>query len=180
MFIHLLFPLLRDMTKLEVRSSASMCSNILNKSPLLTSRHVRPFTRYHILVSPWISHNASGQTKLETVIPSGPEVNISSSWRSNSLDLSQLLGIISDAPRTHLYYHPVMGRFIWEPKYIFLREATRYYHGLRNFGYDITKLDMTYNIDKMESLSISLTWGRFNNHCSANNMLSLLLTSLFQ
>ena len=84
MFIHLLFPLLRDMTKLEVRSLASMCSNILNTSPLLTSRHVYPFTRYRIPVSPWVSQNASGQTKLETVILSGPEVNISSSWRSKS------------------------------------------------------------------------------------------------
>ena len=84
MFIHLLFPLLRDMKKLEVRSLASMCSNILNTSPLLTSRHVFPFTCYHIPVSPWLSHNASGQTKLETVIPSGPEVNISSSWRRKS------------------------------------------------------------------------------------------------
>ena len=84
MFIHLLFPLLRDMKKLEVGSSASMCSNILNTSPLLTSRYVCPFTRYRILVSPWLSHNVSGQTKLETVIPSGPEVNISSSWRIKS------------------------------------------------------------------------------------------------
>ena len=84
MFIHLLFPLLRDKTKLVVRSLTSMCSNILNTSPLLTSRHVCPFTRYRIPVSPWLSHNASGQTKLETVIPSGPEVNISSSGRSKS------------------------------------------------------------------------------------------------
>ena len=84
MFIRLLFPLLRDMTKLEVRSLASMCSNILNTSPLLASRHVCPFTHYRILVFPWLSHNASAQTKLETAIPSGPEVNISSSWRRKS------------------------------------------------------------------------------------------------
>ena len=84
MFIHLLFPLLRDMTKLEVRSLASMCNNILNRSPLLTCRHVCPFTRYRIPVSPWLSHNASGQTKLETVISTGPKVNISSSWRRKS------------------------------------------------------------------------------------------------
>ena len=84
MFIHLPFPLLCDMTKLEVRSFSSMCSNILNTSPLLTCRHVFTFTRYRIPVSPWLSHNSSGQTKLETVIPSGPEVNISSSWRRKS------------------------------------------------------------------------------------------------
>ena len=84
MFIHLLFPLLPDMTKLEVRSLASMCSNILNIIPLLTSRHICPFTHYRIPVSLWLSHNAFGQTKLETVIPSGPDVNISSSWRRKS------------------------------------------------------------------------------------------------
>ena len=81
MFIHLPFPLLRDMTKSEVRSLAPMCSNILNTSPLLTSWHVCPFTRYHILVSSWLSQNASGQTIMETVILSGTEVNISSLWR---------------------------------------------------------------------------------------------------
>ena len=147
MFIHLIFPLLRDMTKLEVRSLASMCSNILNTSPLLTSRHVCPFTRYRFPVSPWLSHNASGQTKLETVILSGPEVNISSSWRRKSQ--SRAIAVTRhtiDVPRTHLYYHQVTGRFIWEPKCIFLCEATRYSHGLRNFVYDITKHDMTWNL----------------------------------
>ena len=181
MFIHLPFPLLRDMTKLEVRSLASMCSNILNTSPLLTSRHVCPFTRYRIPVSPWLSHNASGQTIMKNVIPSGPEVNISSSWRRKSQSRAitvtrHTIWCTQNSP----YHHPVTGRFVWEPKYIFLREATRYSHGLWNFVYKITKHDMTYNVDMMESLSISLTWGRFNNHCSANNMFSLLVTSLFQ
>ena len=75
------FALLYDKVRGE---KSSMCSTILNTSPLLTSRHVCPFSRYHILVSPWLSHNASGQTKLETTIPSGTEVNISSSWRRKS------------------------------------------------------------------------------------------------
>ena len=144
MFIHLPFPLHRDMKRLEARILASMCNNILNTSPLLTSRHVCPFTCYRIPVSSWLRHNASGQTKLETVILSGPKLNISSLWRSKSQSRAiaitrHTIWCTQNSPN----YHPVTDRFVWELNYIFLCEATQYSHGLRNYVYEITNHDMT-------------------------------------
>src|SRR3954468_34198 len=66
----------RYMTKSEERSLAPMCNNFLNTSHSLSSLLVCPFSRYRIPISPCLCHIASGQTIMDTVIPSGPEVNI--------------------------------------------------------------------------------------------------------
>ena len=160
MFIHLLFTLLRDMTKLEVRSLASMCSNILNTSPLLISRHICPFTCYRILESLWLSHNASGQTKLETIIPSGTKVNISSSWRKKSQSRAivvtrHTIWCTQNSP----LLPPNDGQVRLRTKVHLPTWSNSILSCLRNFVYEVTKHDMTYNVDTMESLSLTLTCG---------------------
>src|SRR3954463_6987402 len=69
----------RYMTKLEERSLAPMCNNFLNASHSLSSLLVCLYSRYCIPVSLRLNHNVSGQARMDTVIPSGPKVNISSS-----------------------------------------------------------------------------------------------------
>ena len=70
-------------------------------------------SRYCIPVSPWLNHNVSGQTRMDTVIPSGPKVNISSSWRSKSHSWTIAVTRHTIQHTQNLfYYFPVTGRFI--------------------------------------------------------------------
>ena len=127
----------RYMTKLEERYLAPMCNNFLNTSHSLSSLLVCPFSRYRIPVSPWLSHTASGQTIMDTVIPSGPEVNISSSWRSKSQ--SRAIAITRHTIRCTLELILLLSSYRQirlRTKCTFLHEATRYSHGLRNYIYD--------------------------------------------
>ena len=103
----------RYMTKLEERSLASMWNNFLNTSHQLSSLLVCLYSSFCIPVSSWLNHKASGQTIMDTVIPSGPKVNISSSWRSKSHSWTIVVTRHTIRYTKNLfYYFPVMERFI--------------------------------------------------------------------